>query len=615
MLLRNGTLRGKPVHLNMGGFVYTNRQSLSVGLVLPADNLHEHFGGDPNLLMEWFENLPALRPWLRGGPARRLRGQAHPRRRGQDIPHLIDDGLAIGGAASAIGIDFPYPNFTGPATAMGLLLARAACRIRAEGGGFTPRRPAAALPGAAAADPLLAGRGVPAPLAGLRQADAASSSAATSTWPWARPTSGPGRAAGCLTQVDRTGCGCCWHVAGPGHWRELQADLRHLVRALRLREVRRPARRRAGCCSTARSTPCATCSAGPGPTCRRPATRPAALRRGRRRRADRAAAPAAAALVPALRPGAGGGGPAGLRQRRRSRCATSCPARSGCWSGRSTCSTCLPPAALGLAAGVTGGLLAWLGSVPRLRSAGPAADAAGPLSAATPRPPARPTDLTPGVARPPSTGKPGWPSWPTRRSRRRTSTCSGRRRCANKDTVVEEGLWHVCPAHVYEARVDPQGQLQVVVNFENCIKCETCWRTSDLVDWGRDGQHRFIYAVHVAGRGAAARRGHAAGAGPAGPAAPRRRWEPAAAELAEPLHGRSPAPPTARTPGRRPSCWRCWTELERKLEEFDAALAEEPRTVDRARAEYLEMLARYAQQLAGRVVEMLRGAPWPQPAR
>src|SRR4051794_3646761 len=53
MLLRNGTLRGKPVHLNMGGFIYANCQSLSIGLVLPADNLAEHFDGDPNLLMEW----------------------------------------------------------------------------------------------------------------------------------------------------------------------------------------------------------------------------------------------------------------------------------------------------------------------------------------------------------------------------------------------------------------------------------------------------------------------------------------------------------------------------------------------------------------------------------
>src|SRR5581483_8009198 len=137
MLLRNGTLRGQPVHLNMGGFVYTNRQSLSVGLVLPVDNLREHFDGDPNLLMEWFENLPALQPWLRDGQrgafgAKIIRGGG-----AKDIPNLIDEGLAVGGAASAIGIDFPYPNFTGPATAMGLLITQAACRIRAEGGTFS----------------------------------------------------------------------------------------------------------------------------------------------------------------------------------------------------------------------------------------------------------------------------------------------------------------------------------------------------------------------------------------------------------------------------------------------------------------------------------------------
>src|SRR5262249_17488614 len=60
---------------------------------------------------------------------------------------------------------------------------------------------------------------------------------------------------------------------------------------------------------------------------------------------------------------------------------------------------------------------------------------------------------------------------------------------ADTHAVVREGLWHVCPAHVYEARVSPLGQVQVVVNYENCIKCETCWRTSDVVDWGRDGQH------------------------------------------------------------------------------------------------------------------------------
>src|SRR5262249_41650882 len=55
----------------------------------------------------------------------------------RDIPILVDEGLAIGGAASAIGIDFPYPNFTGPATAMGRLITHAACQIRAQQGTFT----------------------------------------------------------------------------------------------------------------------------------------------------------------------------------------------------------------------------------------------------------------------------------------------------------------------------------------------------------------------------------------------------------------------------------------------------------------------------------------------
>src|SRR5213079_1604166 len=60
-----------------------------------------------------------------------------PGRGGKDTPNRIDDGLAIGGAASAVGIDFPYPNFTGPATAMGLLLAEAVRKIRDEGGRFS----------------------------------------------------------------------------------------------------------------------------------------------------------------------------------------------------------------------------------------------------------------------------------------------------------------------------------------------------------------------------------------------------------------------------------------------------------------------------------------------
>src|SRR5260370_36110094 len=137
ILVRNGSLRGRDLHLNMGGFVYTNRQSLSIGLVVPVDNLKENFDGDPNLLLEWFENLPALKPWLREGKrgvfgAKIIRGGG-----AKDIPTLVDHGLAIGGAASAICLDFPDPNFTGPATRRGLLIAQAARRLRDLKTGFT----------------------------------------------------------------------------------------------------------------------------------------------------------------------------------------------------------------------------------------------------------------------------------------------------------------------------------------------------------------------------------------------------------------------------------------------------------------------------------------------
>jgi ferredoxin-like protein FixX len=46
----------------------------------------------------------------------------------------------------------------------------------------------------------------------------------------------------------------------------------------------------------------------------------------------------------------------------------------------------------------------------------------------------------------------------------------------NRAKIADSPLWHVCPAKVYECHTDDLGQSQLVVNFENCIKCETCWR-------------------------------------------------------------------------------------------------------------------------------------------
>ncbi|MDP7033075.1 MAG: acyl-CoA dehydrogenase family protein, partial [Planctomycetota bacterium] len=136
-LIRNPTLDGKLLHLNLGVFLYTNRESLSVGYVLPLENLAKEYCGEHNRLIEWVKELPALKPLLEGSSSESygtkvIRGGGF-----HEIPQMVDNGLAIGGAASGIGIDFPYPNFTGPATAMGLVFARAFDQIRSRGASFS----------------------------------------------------------------------------------------------------------------------------------------------------------------------------------------------------------------------------------------------------------------------------------------------------------------------------------------------------------------------------------------------------------------------------------------------------------------------------------------------
>ena len=43
LLLRNPALGGRTAHLNIGGFLYTNRDSVSIGYVAPLENIREQF--------------------------------------------------------------------------------------------------------------------------------------------------------------------------------------------------------------------------------------------------------------------------------------------------------------------------------------------------------------------------------------------------------------------------------------------------------------------------------------------------------------------------------------------------------------------------------------------
>jgi electron transfer flavoprotein-quinone oxidoreductase len=605
MLLRNGTLHGKPVHLNMGGFLYTNRQSLSLGLVLPADNLREHFEGDPNLLIEWFASLPALQPWLQGGKrgtfgAKLIRGGG-----AKDIPTLVDEGLAVGGAASSIGIDFPYPNFTGPATAMGLFLARAARRIRDEGGDFSR----------AALERHY--------LTPLRQTHYWRDVEFLRNW--------PGYVKKTRTFFDHNldlalGSAYVWtrsnrwllkrwaswlrlvtQIAGPTHWPQMQTDAGHLSRALHFRSV------------LPRPTLGQLLLDGSLNAFRDLLGHP------------RANLPAAGQVRLHYRV-AGGAEPSGLP-----------PATLRRWFGRfapvlasaarliyqndeTPLADKLPRAVhllikqvnffdlltgvfLAAAASVSGTVLSgW----DRLRRRlgwrkGQAEDNGEPkgLYADYARSAGRAADLTPAL-------QPAAQVWDARLARLQYDSVKAShihvlwpKAIQDKNKVVHAGLWHICPAHVYEARQGPGGQVQVVINFENCIKCETCWRVSDLVDWGRDGEQRFAYAVPSP---AVARLlTDMESAGTARPTPPRVAdwWAARLAALKDRLSAsREPLTPWQVEKGAKLH-W-LLDALDRKLDEFDAALAEEPRTVDRGRAEFLEALARYALQLAIRLVEVLR---------
>jgi electron transfer flavoprotein-quinone oxidoreductase len=124
ILLRNGSFGGRGVTLNAGGFLYTNRESVSLGIVAPLATLSQ-FPGAHNELMEWFKQLPAIAPLIAGGQtqsfgAKVIRGGGF-----KEMPRLVLDGLAVGGAAAGLGVDFPCPNYTGPATYCGFLISEA----------------------------------------------------------------------------------------------------------------------------------------------------------------------------------------------------------------------------------------------------------------------------------------------------------------------------------------------------------------------------------------------------------------------------------------------------------------------------------------------------------
>jgi flavin-dependent dehydrogenase len=111
-------------------------------------------------------------------------------------------------------------------------------------------------------------------------------------------------------------------------------------------------------------------------------------------------------------------------------------------------------------------------------------------------------------------------------------------------------LPHICPSGVFELTDSSQEAVRVTVHSERCISCHACWRLNSLVDWGRNG-------VSASRTCSFARK--------------------------------DSSPSTALRS--------LLDELELRLWDFDLALDDGPALVGRPHNDFLEMLARYAQQL------------------
>jgi electron transfer flavoprotein-quinone oxidoreductase len=133
ILIRNASIGGRTAKLNVGGFLYTNRDSLSVGYVVPLDNVRNNFRGDHDRLFEWMRGLPSIKELLDGATLSAYGTKIIRSGGWRERPKLIENGLVVGGASAGLGVDIPFPNFTGPASATGLYFARAARAILLKG--------------------------------------------------------------------------------------------------------------------------------------------------------------------------------------------------------------------------------------------------------------------------------------------------------------------------------------------------------------------------------------------------------------------------------------------------------------------------------------------------
>ncbi len=122
-----------------GGFLYTNRESLSLGLVISIHDLMEQSSSgatppvSPHDLLEAFKERPEIQPLIAGGHPVEYSAHLIPEGGFRALPRLVTDGLLVVGDAAGLALNMGVTvRGLDLAMASGVMAARALLRAREQ---------------------------------------------------------------------------------------------------------------------------------------------------------------------------------------------------------------------------------------------------------------------------------------------------------------------------------------------------------------------------------------------------------------------------------------------------------------------------------------------------
>lgn len=132
-VLRNVSSGAGAGRLNITAFLYTNRDTLSLGFVVPLERLARNGPRDHAALLRRLLGHPAIAPLIHGAELVGYGAKVIRAGGWNERPEWTRDGIAVGGSALGLGLEMPYPQFIGPALASGVLFGDAVLAAGSDG--------------------------------------------------------------------------------------------------------------------------------------------------------------------------------------------------------------------------------------------------------------------------------------------------------------------------------------------------------------------------------------------------------------------------------------------------------------------------------------------------